>query len=42
MVVMDGSRETFEPGGAESIIEVRGLTKRFGSKLVLDNVSLAV
>ena len=42
MVVMDGSRETFEPGGAESIIEVRDLTKRFGSKLVLDNVSLAV
>jgi phospholipid/cholesterol/gamma-HCH transport system ATP-binding protein len=42
MVVMDGSRETFEPGGPESIIEVRGLTKRFGSKLVLDNVSLAV
>jgi phospholipid/cholesterol/gamma-HCH transport system ATP-binding protein len=42
MVAMDGSRETFEPSRAESIIEVRGLTKKFGSKLVLDSISLAV
>ena len=31
-----------EIDGGEAMIEVRNLTKRFGSKLVLDNVSLAV
>jgi phospholipid/cholesterol/gamma-HCH transport system ATP-binding protein len=28
--------------GSEAIIEVRNLTKRFGEKLVLDNISLAI
>ncbi len=31
-----------EDGQAEVIVEVKNLTKRFGSKLVLDNVSLSV
>ncbi|UCD51482.1 MAG: ABC transporter ATP-binding protein [Phycisphaerales bacterium] len=31
-----------QDGPVETVIEVRNLTKRFGSKLVLDNVSLAI
>lgn len=32
----------FEASHGESVIEVENLTKRFGSKLVLDNVSLSI
>ena len=31
-----------EDGQAEAIVEVENLTKRFGSKLVLDNISLSI
>ncbi len=39
---MDGPNEGLENACSESIIEVKNLTKRFGSKLVLDNISLSV
>jgi phospholipid/cholesterol/gamma-HCH transport system ATP-binding protein len=39
---MDGNGEKHENGCNGAIIEVRNLTKRFGAKLVLDNVSLSV
>jgi phospholipid/cholesterol/gamma-HCH transport system ATP-binding protein len=39
---MNEPREGFENGGAQSIVEVRNLTKRFGAKLVLDNISLRI
>jgi phospholipid/cholesterol/gamma-HCH transport system ATP-binding protein len=38
----DEPSEEFESTRAESILEVRNLTKRFGSKLVLDNISLSI
>ncbi len=40
--MMDGPNEGLENACSESIIEVKNLTKRFGSKLVLDNISLSV
>jgi phospholipid/cholesterol/gamma-HCH transport system ATP-binding protein len=39
---MDEPNEGFESARSESIIEVTNLTKRFGQKLVLDGVSLAI
>jgi len=39
---MDGPNEESENARSESIIEVKHLTKRFGSKLVLDDLSLAI
>ncbi len=39
---MDEPNEGFGNAGSESVIEVKNLTKRFGSKLVLDNISLSV
>ncbi len=39
---MDGPNEELENTCSEGIIEVRNLTKRFGSKLVLDNMSLLI
>lgn len=38
----DGNGERQKDGRAEAIIEVRHLTKRFGAKLVLDNISLSI
>lgn len=38
----DQTDQMGENGPCETVIEVRNLTKRFGSKLVLDNVSLAI
>jgi phospholipid/cholesterol/gamma-HCH transport system ATP-binding protein len=40
--MMDGPNEGSENTRSESIIEVRSLTKRFGSKLVLDSISLSI
>jgi phospholipid/cholesterol/gamma-HCH transport system ATP-binding protein len=39
---MDEPKEAFGSGGAKGIVEVRNLTKRFGAKLVLDNLSLSI
>jgi phospholipid/cholesterol/gamma-HCH transport system ATP-binding protein len=39
---MDGNGEKRDDTHSGGIIEVRNLTKRFGAKLVLDNVSLAI
>jgi phospholipid/cholesterol/gamma-HCH transport system ATP-binding protein len=39
---MDNANAGCENLHSEGIVEVRNLTKRFGSKLVLDNVSLAI
>ncbi len=39
---MDEPNEGLENAHSESIIEVKNLTKRFGSKLVLDNISLSI
>jgi phospholipid/cholesterol/gamma-HCH transport system ATP-binding protein len=39
---MDEPNDGFENTGSQSIIEVKDLTKRFGPKLVLDNVSLSI
>jgi phospholipid/cholesterol/gamma-HCH transport system ATP-binding protein len=36
------SGQRHENNGREAIVEVRNLTKRFGEKLVLDNISLAI
>jgi phospholipid/cholesterol/gamma-HCH transport system ATP-binding protein len=38
----DQTDQVGENGPSETVIEVRNLTKRFGSKLVLDNVSLSI
>jgi phospholipid/cholesterol/gamma-HCH transport system ATP-binding protein len=38
----DQTDQMGENGPSETVIEVRNLTKRFGSKLVLDNVSLTI
>ncbi len=39
---MDEPKEELGHGSAKGIVEVRNLTKRFGAKLVLDNVSLRI
>jgi phospholipid/cholesterol/gamma-HCH transport system ATP-binding protein len=39
---MDGSNAGPKDASPEAIVEVRNLTKRFGTKLVLDNVSLSI
>jgi len=38
----DGNHQEREADRAEAIIEVRNLTKKFGHKMVLDNVSLSI
>lgn len=38
----DGNHQERQANGGEAIIEVRNLTKKFGHKLVLDNVSLSI
>jgi phospholipid/cholesterol/gamma-HCH transport system ATP-binding protein len=40
--MMDEPKEESGHDSAKGIVEVRNLTKRFGSKLVLDNVSLSI
>jgi ABC-2 type transport system ATP-binding protein len=32
----------FHPGASDAVVEIRGLTRRFGAKLALDDVSLTV
>jgi phospholipid/cholesterol/gamma-HCH transport system ATP-binding protein len=39
---MDGNNSRHENDRAEAIIEVRNLTKKFGRKLVLDNINLSI
>jgi phospholipid/cholesterol/gamma-HCH transport system ATP-binding protein len=39
---MDGTDEEHESAYGAGIIEVKSLTKRFGAKLVLDNISLSI
>jgi phospholipid/cholesterol/gamma-HCH transport system ATP-binding protein len=39
---MDDARQSHEDGRSESILEVGNLTKRFGEKLVLDDISLSI
>ena len=39
---MDEVTEPEENGGSETVIEIKNLTKRFGKKLVLDNISLSI
>ena len=38
----DQTEQTAENDASEAVIEVKNLTKKFGTKLVLDNVSLAI
>jgi phospholipid/cholesterol/gamma-HCH transport system ATP-binding protein len=38
----DGNHQERKANGGEAIIEVRNLTKKFGHKLVLDNISLSI
>ena len=38
----DQTEPTVENEPAEAVIEVRDLTKKFGGKLVLDNISLSI
>ncbi|MEN6578557.1 MAG: ATP-binding cassette domain-containing protein, partial [Phycisphaerales bacterium] len=38
----DGNGQEREPDRGEAIVEVRNLTKKFGTKLVLDKVSLSI
>ncbi len=38
----DGTNQQHVNNGGEAIVEVRNLTKRFGQKLVLDNITLSI
>ncbi len=38
----DQTEQTLENGSSDVVIEVRDLTKKFGKKLVLDNISLSI